>query len=276
MSMLPQLRTRAPHLRAPRPPRRPLAVGPAEASDHVVDCAIYADGRRRPGSCTPADIAAMRRAGDGFVWLGLHDPTEAEFAGIGRALRPAPAGGRGRASAAHQRPKLDRYEDTLFTVFKTVRYVEHPALDRPTERGGGDRRDHGLRRPRLRDHRPARRATAACAPCAARLEAGPGAAGQGPVRGAARDHGPDRGRLPGRGGRHAVDIDEVETDVFATAAVPPGRRADLPAQARGARAEAGGDAAGRTAADAVRAADAAGATRRSGSTSGTSPTTCPG
>ncbi|MEU7738817.1 hypothetical protein AB0B51_38395, partial [Streptomyces griseus] len=27
---------------------------------------------------------------------------------------------------AHQRPKLERYDDTLFTVFKTIHYVEPP------------------------------------------------------------------------------------------------------------------------------------------------------
>jgi len=131
MSMLPQLRTRAPHLRTPRPPRRPLAVAPDPTSDHVVDCAIYVAGRRRPGICTPADIAAMRRTGDGFVWLGLHDPSEAELTELAERFDLHPLAVEDALSAEHQRPKLDRYEDTLFAVLKTVRYV-HP--DAP----GGD------------------------------------------------------------------------------------------------------------------------------------------
>jgi magnesium transporter len=103
MSMLPQLRTRAPHLRTPRPPRRPLAVAPA-ASDHVVDCAIYVDGRRRSGHCTPADISSMRPAGDGFVWLGLHDPDEAELTELAERFDLHPLAVEDALHAEHQRP----------------------------------------------------------------------------------------------------------------------------------------------------------------------------
>ncbi|MYZ16104.1 magnesium and cobalt transport protein CorA, partial [Streptomyces sp. SID337] len=34
---------------------------------------------------------------------------------------------------AHQRPKLERYDDTLFTVFKTIHYVEHTELTATSE-----------------------------------------------------------------------------------------------------------------------------------------------
>ena len=37
------------------------------------------------------------------------------------------------AVQAHQRPKLERYDDTLFTVFKTIRYVEHAELTATSE-----------------------------------------------------------------------------------------------------------------------------------------------
>ncbi|WP_329043464.1 hypothetical protein OHT61_28765 [Streptomyces sp. NBC_00178] len=36
--------------------------------------------------------------------------------------------GRDAWCANHQRPKLERYDDTLFTVFKTIHYVEHAEL----------------------------------------------------------------------------------------------------------------------------------------------------
>lgn len=134
MSMLPQLRTRTPHLRTPhlRSARRALAVAPARvpADGHVVDCAVYVDGRRRPGRCGPADISSTR-AGDGFVWVGLHDPDEAELTELAERFDLHPLAIEDALSAEHQRPKLDRYEDMLFAVLKTVRYV-HP--DSP----GGD------------------------------------------------------------------------------------------------------------------------------------------
>jgi len=128
MSMLPQLRTRAPHLRTPRGPRRPLPLVPVvPASDHVVDCAIYVDGRRRPGPCTPQDIAEVRRGGVGFVWLGLHDPDEAELTELAERFDLHPLAVEDALHAEHQRPKLDRYEDTLFAVLKTVRYLHSDA-----------------------------------------------------------------------------------------------------------------------------------------------------
>src|SRR5215203_2094877 len=123
-----------PHLRPPRRlvRTRPVAV-PAQdrSSDHLVDCAVYLTGVRRPGQCDPADIAAVRSSGEGFVWLGLHDPDEAELADLADQYELHPLAVEDALNAAHQRPKLDRYEGTLFAVLKTVRYVhpESPAAD---------------------------------------------------------------------------------------------------------------------------------------------------
>ncbi len=35
---------------------------------------------------------------------------------------------------AHQRPKLERYDNTLFLVLKTVNYVEHESVDQRAAR----------------------------------------------------------------------------------------------------------------------------------------------
>ena len=260
MSMLPQLRTRAPHLRTPPArraarsrSRRPRSGRPTTWSTARSTSTAAAE----PGTCTPADIAAMRRAGDGFVWLGLHDPDEAELTELAERFDLHPLAVEDALSAEHQRPKLDRYEDTLFAVLKTVRYV-HP--DAP----GGDvevvesgeisvfvGRDFVITVRRGEPRRPARPAP--------HPGAGPGPARARAVRGAARDHGPDRGRLPGRGGEHAARHRRGgDRGLRRAGPVPPGRRADLRAQARGAGAAPGGDAAGGAAADAVRAAGAAG------------------
>ncbi len=37
------------------------------------------------------------------------------------------------AVQAHQRPKLERYDDSLFTVFKTVHYLEHDRVSSSSE-----------------------------------------------------------------------------------------------------------------------------------------------
>ncbi|MCG7526785.1 magnesium and cobalt transport protein CorA [Streptomyces sp. OfavH-34-F] len=106
------------------------------ASSAVVDCAVYRDGRRlaeTEGTCPSPREAMLRvREDGGFVWIGLHEPTEAEFAGIAREFGLHPLAVED-AVHAHQRPKLERYDETLFTVFKTIHYVEHAELTATSE-----------------------------------------------------------------------------------------------------------------------------------------------
>ncbi|MDT0310514.1 magnesium and cobalt transport protein CorA [Streptomyces sp. DSM 44917] len=99
----------------------------------VVNCAVYRNGVRRPGHHRPAEaIGHVRRRPGGFVWIGLHEPSEEEFAGVAELFGLHPLAVED-AVHAHQRPKLERYDDTLFTVFKTVRYVEHAELTSTSE-----------------------------------------------------------------------------------------------------------------------------------------------
>ncbi|WP_172386481.1 magnesium and cobalt transport protein CorA [Streptomyces sp. MNP-20] len=104
------------------------------AASAVVDCAVYRDGRRV--SCdetlTPHEAMLQVRRDGGFAWIGLHEPTEAEFAGIAAEFGLHPLAVED-AVHAHQRPKLERYDDTLFTVFKTIHYVEHAELTATSE-----------------------------------------------------------------------------------------------------------------------------------------------
>ena len=114
-----------PHLRSPRRPTRlrdPLAGTPHGA---MVDCAAYVDGRRLPGSWTYEDaLNAVRAAGSGFVWIGLHEPDEEQIKGIADVFGLHELAVEDAVNA-HQRPKLERYDDTLFMVLKTVCYVGH-------------------------------------------------------------------------------------------------------------------------------------------------------
>ncbi|MEU0170376.1 magnesium and cobalt transport protein CorA [Streptomyces iakyrus] len=106
---------------------------PAAASA-VVDCAVYRDGRRieTETALTPHEAVRLVRRDGGFVWIGLHEPTEAEFSGIASEFGLHPLAVED-AVQAHQRPKLERYDDSLFTVFKTIHYVEHDQLDANSE-----------------------------------------------------------------------------------------------------------------------------------------------
>ncbi|UNO40063.1 magnesium and cobalt transport protein CorA [Streptomyces sp. MST-110588] len=98
----------------------------------IVDCGVYRDGRRVSDHVTPAQAMASTEAEGGFTWVGLHEPSEAEFAGIAREFGLHPLAVED-AVHAHQRPKLERYDDTLFTVFKTIHYVEHAELTATSE-----------------------------------------------------------------------------------------------------------------------------------------------
>ncbi|KOU05909.1 magnesium transporter CorA [Streptomyces sp. NRRL F-5755] len=104
----------------------------AHTNSAIVDCGVYRDGRRVSDHVTPSQAMAGVRADGGFAWIGLHEPTEAEFAEIAREFGLHPLAVED-AVHAHQRPKLERYDDTLFTVFKTVHYVEHAELTATSE-----------------------------------------------------------------------------------------------------------------------------------------------
>ncbi|MFI1352058.1 magnesium and cobalt transport protein CorA [Streptomyces sp. NPDC020898] len=99
----------------------------------VVNCVAYEDGVRIPAGQDLVDaVRRVRKSDDGFVWLGLHEPTDQEFAGIAQLFDLHPLAVED-AIDAHQRPKLERYGDTLFAVFKTVCYVEHTELTATSE-----------------------------------------------------------------------------------------------------------------------------------------------
>ena len=129
----------------------------------IVDCALYADGKREPVNLAQA-VSQARRRPDSFVWLGLHDPTHDEFDDLALYFAPHPLAIED-AINAHQRPKLDIYDECLFVVLKTLCHDEERRRDR-------DRRDHAVHRRELHGHRPARqRRRAGTGPQAPRGEA---------------------------------------------------------------------------------------------------------
>jgi magnesium transporter len=89
----------------------------------IVDCAVYEDGCRRAGEL-PLDAAGEAAQGDdSFVWIGLFEPSEGEFDAVTREFHLHELAVED-AINAHQRPKVELYDDTLLVVLKTVRYVD--------------------------------------------------------------------------------------------------------------------------------------------------------
>jgi magnesium transporter len=89
----------------------------------IVDCAVYGKGRRldRPKAVT--GLRDEARTADGFAWVGLVEPTAEEFEAVAREFGLHELAVEDAVSA-HQRPKLEVYDETLFLVVKTVRYLE--------------------------------------------------------------------------------------------------------------------------------------------------------
>jgi magnesium transporter len=89
----------------------------------IVDCAIYEDGVRRDGKVELAHAYDVRHEPGKFVWIGLYEPTEEEFDSLRREFELHPLAVED-AIHAHQRPKLEVYDDMVFLVLKTARYVD--------------------------------------------------------------------------------------------------------------------------------------------------------
>ncbi|AEW97497.1 MULTISPECIES: magnesium/cobalt transporter CorA [Streptomycetaceae] len=89
----------------------------------IVDCAIYRGGHRTEGPADFSDALAQARAdGDAYLWIGLHEPTPEEFDLVSSEFGLHPLAVED-ALKAHQRPKLETYDDSLFLVLKPVGYA---------------------------------------------------------------------------------------------------------------------------------------------------------
>ena len=106
--------------------RQPVSLlRPIAQPDAIVDCAAYIDGIRMPACHDPIlAIERVRAEGRGFVWIGLHEPDTDEMTVVADLFGLHELAVED-AVHAYQRPKMDRYESSLFLVLKTVCYVEH-------------------------------------------------------------------------------------------------------------------------------------------------------
>ena len=89
----------------------------------IVDCAVYERGARVATEPQLAGVREHMLGRDGFVWIGLVEPTPDEFDAV-RAEFDLPGLAVEDALKAHQRPKLEHYGDILFVVLKTVEYID--------------------------------------------------------------------------------------------------------------------------------------------------------
>jgi magnesium transporter len=89
----------------------------------IIDNAVYVDGHRSAEPQNLEQTFETLAEHGGMAWIGLYRPTESEMAAVaaefglhGLAVEDA--------ISAHQRPKLERYGDNLFTVLRPARYLD--------------------------------------------------------------------------------------------------------------------------------------------------------
>ena len=101
---------------------RPATTAPVEQS--VVAAALYRDGRRVDSPPTVADTARRLREQPGtMAWIGLYRPAESQLLAVAEEFQLHELAVED-AIVAHQRPKLERYGDTLFAVLRAARYLD--------------------------------------------------------------------------------------------------------------------------------------------------------
>jgi magnesium transporter len=88
----------------------------------IVDCAHYRDGKRQNDGPLSLEEAAVHCVDSGeFVWLGLKEPSDDELRTVGEMFGLHELATEDAADA-HERPKMEEYDDSLFVVLKTTRY----------------------------------------------------------------------------------------------------------------------------------------------------------
>ncbi|PRQ12357.1 magnesium transporter CorA [Corynebacterium sp. 13CS0277] len=112
--------------KSPARPHTPARPAPVEAA--IERCAVYCDGAAEKTQYTYLSaLEEVRRRGKGFVWLALREPDERQMIAIANAYDVHELIVED-AVTAHQRPKVERYDDQLFFVVRSVQYKEHESV----------------------------------------------------------------------------------------------------------------------------------------------------
>ena len=97
-------------------------VQPVEKS--VVDAGLYRDGHRIETPTSVGEIAnALRQHPETMGWIGMYRPSEAQFLPVAEEFGLHELAVED-AIVAHQRPKLERYGETLFVVLRAATYMD--------------------------------------------------------------------------------------------------------------------------------------------------------
>jgi len=117
-------RVRRPAPRPPAPPGASLAIERIADRDSMVDSAVYVHGDRVDSPTTLAEtFQSLRAHDDAVAWIGLYRPDQHELGSLAQEFDLHELAVED-AIVAHQRPKLERYDETLFVVLRAAHYVD--------------------------------------------------------------------------------------------------------------------------------------------------------
>lgn len=102
----------------------PSSPAPSPVPGGVIAARAYCDGLRVADVPIDGIAAALENPG-WFLWIGLYEPTEELLKSVQDALGLHDLAVED-AHAAHQRTKLDTYDESLFLVLRTVRLEGEP------------------------------------------------------------------------------------------------------------------------------------------------------
>jgi magnesium transporter len=112
-------RSAPPPTETPEPPPELKGI-----HDSLVDLGIYKHGRRISTPTTLVDLyEELRRDPETFAWIGLYRPSEHRVVSLAREFELHELAVED-AIVKHQRPKLERYGQTLFVVLSAARYID--------------------------------------------------------------------------------------------------------------------------------------------------------
>ncbi|MER5350983.1 magnesium and cobalt transport protein CorA [Kitasatospora sp. NPDC002551] len=105
-------------------PRPDQPVEQVSLERSVVDAAVYRDGHRVQSAANLADVYRELPGKPGtMAWIGLYRPAESQLLEAAERFNLHELAIED-AIVAHQRPKLERYGDTLFVVLRAARYLD--------------------------------------------------------------------------------------------------------------------------------------------------------
>jgi magnesium transporter len=89
----------------------------------ILDSALYQDGRRNHQDASISELISFARREGGFIWVGVSEPSPAEFEKLAADFEFHPLAIED-AVMAKQRAKLEMYEGMTFVVLRTTFYED--------------------------------------------------------------------------------------------------------------------------------------------------------